>query len=100
MTEKARTVRHASATVSYEVLNDRDSTCGTICLLASTGRGPKDFLHLAEALIERGFRVILPWPRGTGQSTGQLCLAPYTRPLIFGFSNKVSGTGGFMFRAW
>ena len=28
-----------------------------------------------------------------------LCLAPYTRPLIFGFSNKVSGTGGRMFNA-
>ena len=28
------------------------------------------------------------------------CLAPYIRPLIFVFSNKVSGTGGFMFRAW
>ena len=28
-----------------------------------------------------------------------LCLAPYIRPLIFVFSNKVSGTGGFMFRA-
>jgi hypothetical protein len=28
------------------------------------------------------------------------CLAPYIRPLIFGFSNKVSGAGGFMFRAW
>ena len=27
------------------------------------------------------------------------CLAPYTRPLIFGFSNKVSGTGGRMFNA-
>ena len=27
------------------------------------------------------------------------CLAPYIRPLIFVFSNKVSGTGGFMFRA-
>ena len=28
-----------------------------------------------------------------------VCLAPYIRPLIFVFSNKVSGTGGFMFRA-
>ena len=28
------------------------------------------------------------------------CLAPYIRPLIFGFSNKVSGTGGRMFNAW
>jgi hypothetical protein len=27
------------------------------------------------------------------------CLAPYTRPLSFGFSNKVSGTGGRMFNA-
>ena len=28
-----------------------------------------------------------------------VCLAPYIRPLIFGFSNKVSGTGGRMFRS-
>ena len=28
------------------------------------------------------------------------CLAPYICPLIFGFSNKVSGTGGRMFNAW
>ena len=28
------------------------------------------------------------------------CPAPYTRPLIFGFSNKVSGTDGRMFNAW
>ena len=27
-------------------------------------------------------------------------LAPYIRPFIFGFSNKVSGTGGRIFRAW
>jgi len=30
---------------------------------------------------------------------GLSCLAPYTRPLSFGFSNKVSGTGGRMFNA-
>ena len=29
-----------------------------------------------------------------------VCPAPYIRPLIFGFSNKVSGTGGRMFNAW
>jgi hypothetical protein len=28
-----------------------------------------------------------------------LCLAPYIRPLIFGFSNRVSGAGGRMFNA-
>ena len=27
------------------------------------------------------------------------CLAPYIRPLIFGFSNRVSGAGGRMFNA-
>ena len=27
------------------------------------------------------------------------CLAPYIRPLIFGFSNMVSGAGGRMFKA-
>ena len=27
------------------------------------------------------------------------CLAPYICPLIFGFSNKVSGVGGFMSNA-
>ena len=29
----------------------------------------------------------------------KICLAPYIRPVNFGFSNKVSGTGGFMFNA-
>ena len=28
------------------------------------------------------------------------CLAPYIRPFNLVFSNKVSGTGGRMFRAW
>ena len=27
------------------------------------------------------------------------CLAPYVRPLICGFSNKISGAGGRMFNA-
>jgi hypothetical protein len=30
----------------------------------------------------------------------QHCPARYIRPLIFGFSNRVSGTGGRMFNAW
>ena len=37
---------------------------------------------------------------GVGLTNLTWCLAPYIRPLIFGFSNKVSGTGGFMFNAW
>lgn len=69
--EEDRTVQRASVKVSYKVLYGRKLALGSICLLASTGRGPKDFLHLAEALVNFGFRVILPWPRGTGQSTGE-----------------------------
>lgn len=107
MTEDVRTVRHDCATVSYEVLNDRDSTCGTICLLASTGRGPKDFVHLAEALTERGFRVILPWPRGTGQSTGQLhdlnfhdLAADVAALLIEEKNDKPTMVAGHAFGCW
>jgi len=33
------------------------------------------------------------------QAMKQICLAPYIRPLIFGFSNRVSGAGGRMFNA-
>ena len=64
-----RTVQKGTANVAYSVLSQRANPLGTICLLASTGRGPEDFLHLAEHLAKGGLRVILPWPRGTGQST-------------------------------
>ena len=43
--------------------------------------------------------------RGFGRGTARIlaseadCLAPYICPLIFGFSNKVSGTGGLMSNA-
>jgi hypothetical protein len=33
------------------------------------------------------------------RATMKECLAPYICPLIFGFSNKVSGIGGRMFNA-
>ena len=39
------------------------------------------------------------WAPDRGPSKAD-CPAPYIRPFIFVFSNKVSGTGGFMFRAW
>ena len=35
----------------------------------------------------------------SNKDTTKLCLAPYIRPLIFGFSNRVSGAGGRMFNA-
>ena len=33
------------------------------------------------------------------KSASFICLAPYIRPLIFGFSTRVSGAGGRMFNA-
>ena len=38
-------------------------------------------------------------PKGFGEADEATCLAPYIRPLIFGFSNRVSGAGGRMFNA-
>lgn len=41
-----------------------------ICFVASTGRGPTDFIPLSENLCSMGVKVVLPWPRGVGGSTG------------------------------
>ncbi len=43
----------------------------SICLLASSGRGGRDFFRLADELIARGFQVIAPNPPGVeGSSAG------------------------------
>ena len=42
----------------------------TIVLLPSLGRGATDFDPIAERLVDAGFRVLRPQPRGIGQSTG------------------------------
>lgn len=67
-----KTVRNGHALVSYTVMGRPGDEVPTLCLIASTGRGPEDFVHLAEALAEGGVRVVLPWPRGTAESTGPL----------------------------
>lgn len=67
-----KTVRNGEAVVSYEVLGPSADTARTLCLIASTGRGPEDFAHLAKMLADGGLRVVLPWPRGAGASTGML----------------------------
>lgn len=72
MTETIRTVQNGAASIAYRVLGPSGETAPTLCLIASTGRGPDDFLHLAEALATGGLRVVLPWPRGMGDSTGPL----------------------------
>jgi pimeloyl-ACP methyl ester carboxylesterase len=41
-----------------------------IVLLPSLGRGAADFMELGDLLIERGYRVAAPEPRGIGRSEG------------------------------
>ncbi len=67
-----RYVENADAKIAYGVVEPANVTGPSICLIASTGRGPEDFVELAEALAEAGFLVLLPWPRGTGGSVGPM----------------------------
>lgn len=67
-----RMVQNGDATVAYAVAGPTDPAAPVLCLIASTGRGPEDFAHLADALAAGGLRVVLPWPRGLGKSTGPL----------------------------
>ncbi|MDF0601383.1 alpha/beta hydrolase [Psychromarinibacter sp. C21-152] len=65
---QVKAVGTASARLSYEVVGEGP----VICLIASAGRGPWDFAGLAERLAVRGYRVLLPVPRGLGESRGPL----------------------------
>lgn len=50
-------------------------TCGSgpvIVLLPSLGRDVEDFFPIAPLLAARGYRVVMPSPRGMGDSTGPL----------------------------
>lgn len=67
-----RTIRNGSATLAYAVTGPATPKARTICLIASTGRGPDDFMPLADRLADAGLRVVMPWPRGMGGSTGQI----------------------------
>lgn len=42
----------------------------TVVMLPSLGRGASDFDAIADRLVEAGFRVLRPEPRGIGKSTG------------------------------
>lgn len=67
-----KTLTNGAARIGYTVMGPSGKFAPTLCLIASTGRGPEDFSHLAERLATSGVRVVLPWPRGTGPSTGPL----------------------------
>ncbi|MFK8078993.1 MAG: alpha/beta fold hydrolase [Granulosicoccus sp.] len=63
-----KNVDSGEASINYYVAGDGPA----ICLLASTGRSGGDFKELAHELVRRGYKVILPEPRGIGGSTGPM----------------------------
>lgn len=65
---KLKVIESGDVIISYYVMGEGPA----ICLIPSTGRGVKDFFELAENLVEEGFQVILPQPRGIGESKGAL----------------------------
>jgi pimeloyl-ACP methyl ester carboxylesterase len=69
---ETRNLRNGAATVAYAITGPAAPEARTVCLIASTGRGPEDFFHLAEHLAAGGLRVVMPWPRGMGDSEGPL----------------------------
>ncbi|MCG6885202.1 MAG: alpha/beta hydrolase [Silicimonas sp.] len=67
-----RTLNNGGVTVAYAIAGPTDPGARTICIIASTGRGPGDFHHLAGHLADAGLRVVMPWPRGMGGTEGPL----------------------------
>lgn len=63
-----KTIQRGPSTLAYF-----DEGSGpTLVMLASVGRGPADFDHLATLLLAEGLRIIRPQPRGIGQSQGPM----------------------------
>lgn len=68
--ETIKQIENGQARITYAVVEPANFTGPSICLIASTGRGPDDFEELADALAQAGMRVLLPWPRGGETSLG------------------------------
>lgn len=63
-----RTVQNGPATIAYSVRGQGP----LIMMIASTGRGSAELAPLADRLVERGYRVVLPEPRGIAGSHGPM----------------------------
>ncbi len=64
----ARSIKNGDATIAYTVRGEGP----LVMMIASTGRGSAEFAPLADRLVERGYRVVLPEPRGVDGSSGPL----------------------------
>jgi pimeloyl-ACP methyl ester carboxylesterase len=63
-----QSVSNGDATIAYSVRGEGP----LIVMIASTGRGSAEFAPLADTLVDRGYRVALPEPRGVGGSQGPM----------------------------
>ncbi|WP_201177483.1 alpha/beta fold hydrolase [Pseudomonas sp. S31] len=59
---------HATTNIAYSV----QGSGPLVVLIASLGRGTAEFDTLAKRLVERGYLVALPEPRGIGRSSGPM----------------------------
>lgn len=64
-----KTVQNGKATIAYSMHGSKGPL---IVFIASTGRGTAEFAPLADRLVQRGYRVALPEPRGIGGSHGPM----------------------------
>lgn len=64
--QNIRLVHDGDVTIQYLVQGEGDP----VLILPSLGRGPQDYDALAALLSGRGMRVVRPFPRGLGGSTG------------------------------
>jgi len=89
MTFFKHTITSVEDLIPYS-LNSRTHSDEQVAQLAASIR---EFGFTNPVLIDDSNNLI------AGHGRVLACPAPYIRPLIFGFSNKVSGTGGRMFNA-
>lgn len=82
-------VRKGEVTIEYRV----DGEGPLILIIASTGRGTKEFDVLAKMLAERGYRVLRPEPRGIGGSKGPMENVTF-HDFANDFANVIKSEGG------
>jgi len=69
------TVQYTQKSVNFDSVSISYRTAGKglpICLIPSVARGCDDFIELSNALVNKGYKVILPEPRGINGSEGPL----------------------------